>query len=1069
MFQIHSGDYADMIEAYKKLETVLEEERETLQAVVDKSEQSMSGNAIYAFQQGYKRTLNLGAYAKLMEHLKSMYTSMEELQPLMNQIIAEGKLLGEQLDSDDLLYPGVSDVVASSNSEIVLDDAYTNLITSGCDEVLDLGDSLKTSMETVFSYCEGLLDFSEEKTQLAEAYTCVKRVENFQIGFNRYVRGVRDLDDSLNADFQRLIVKEEQESGKNVEADLKQAAQYGQITELQAILEKDPTDWTDAECELLTKSWERAVDEGNIDTMSLILEGCVDEKSGRLDYYRMGIIRENSDGEAWVILDTLMQNELPAWSYADCIIEVSKEGGALTVLVTQDVLLEEDNTIKLTVGDTESEGSIVSTVEIVNRTADYSEETYEIAAGFLEKDEAGNYQFETILKQDAAAVGEKEKEILALLYEDKCRVIETASSRETKEEQFEITERFVEGLFRMQMYSEPTSIFISNGEEWIHTDYNIYADPKWTSSLMQYVQREDSVACLMLSGLQSYKKGQGENWQDITNENSLVNVKITPQLRGMTAQLEFVKTDALGSPKEDVIYVPSKVKIIDYLDTLDDEYFEHLKEMGYTEQTIVDTYMQARAVADEGFIDSIMKGEYKAAFLVNPEELSNDACYILPQYAARFYNTIDKNGYCEELETFINSMLYQDENEPLGYYHVDDYLKLMYTQSGKWREERIGDCYAGTIEMKDAKWYITMDILWGALYDQYCKGDICMPQDPLEGNAYYILGECMLQVKDVKVEGIDNIIFKLMLTDEAYKEEQSDCIIYNQREITVKPERNSAKMSQLNTELKIKELEKEIDKLWLDAALESGTYAVDIVKPGTGAKIRMALAVLDNDLGGVIENGMDTEEFENSKYAEVGPFIKPVLSTYKYNREWEELMKDLNETQQNEIATWFYAADTYDVSYYDLDGGMQLETVCMGQSVSDYATIQSIQQWNDEGFGGILQGHFPDKERAEIQDKIVYIAEGGTGITSYKMLNEEEKAAFNFFVYGTESGTEYESLLDIEPATFLKCVTVLEDCLEKEEFRDYIGVTEESYVWSGQQYFHDDVLREGVVYESVEE
>lgn len=450
MFKLNSRKYADMIEAYKKMENLFEEEKQYLLGEIEQNAETMEGSAVSGWKSGYIDFFGQGAYAEAMEAVKELRTSMEEMQPLVNRIVAEGLLFADQLDADEMIFPGSGEV--PGEEWIQLDEAYVGAVKSGCDQIEETRESLEKTMADIRELCDGIVDIGEEAAQFEEANRALKRVQTFREAFEKYVYDVRDLDESLRLDFAVLVDQERLESGKEMERTLSRLYSCVQEGELKAILEKDPLYWTDEENRIASAAWSAAVEEGDTEAIEQLLDACRDEESGRVDYHRMGVLREYTEGESREILSALMEDaeNLPEWTYAEYMIDVMKEDGSLTIVITQDVLLEEDNYFTVTM---DKEGEVHrGPFEFSHSKPSYDAYYYETAAGYMEKDEEGRYGFESLLKQDAGEVGEREKEVLSLLYQDKCRVVETASSRESREGQFEVAERFVEGMFRYQVY-----------------------------------------------------------------------------------------------------------------------------------------------------------------------------------------------------------------------------------------------------------------------------------------------------------------------------------------------------------------------------------------------------------------------------------------------------------------------------------------------------------------------------------------------------------------------------------------------------------------------------------------
>ncbi len=1040
MFQLHSGDYAAMIEAYQKLRNVLEEERENLQLILDNSRQAMSGAAINCWQYGYDNMLNYGVYEELIEQLDGMQSVMRDLQPLMNQMIEEGKLFAEQLESDVILNPSVRGSVENSDTVLLLEDEYANLISGECERILELGEDLNISMNTVFSHCGDLIELSYEKSQLENAYTHVKRVENLQTGFNRYVAGVRNLDEGLLVGFEKFRDASVIQKGIPLEINLKKAAGQGKISKLQAILKKDPTEWTQAECEMLARTWENAVTEGNIDTMETILNGCVDHENNRMDYFSLGSIWENCNGEPRWILESLMQNQLPPWKYAECMAEVREEEGVLTVFIMQDVLLEEDNTIRLTLGDLESGCGGMQEVNILSRTKSYSDDYYKIAESFLKQDAEGIYPFETLLRQGTEEVSEREKKILALLYEDQCRAIETAPDTEARKQQFAAAEKFVESLFYYQTRSLEG-----------RTEINLYTDQVWCRTLQGYLSDPGSFAFQMLETLGEYSRKEERGWIDF---KATVGATITPQVVGLTLQVNFMQTDLRCPPTRDTQYVSSQVRALQYAAAMEEDLTENLYTLGYTKNDIAVMFSMADSVEDALFIKNMLEEDYQQAFQTKPELLSDQAGFFLAFYMVNYLQFSEPDGSCPELEEILNQMIGQRAT-------AEEYLELLAVGSGSYRtlcefylmlgEEYLQNGMQGTTESpmlrngftdndfafeeERLRKIASFNVLMTALYSAFA--DKTVFEEKFTTKSYYEGGGAYLELSGLSVTPRDDLCVSFALMDTPTRQ------ALNITEIKTDMLWDSIQTSINGNLERLDKLHKKMEKATAKMGVDVTLSLLGFVFPKTAAAVQ-ALAdtgwsIVEGSTSGAVK-GITNEALLGqymTKGAKGG--TKVITSVLGGMEKLESIQLQIDDISRQEWVKWFCSGNQY-----QLNG----EPVYLGEQVSNYKVIQAIQDWNAYGCGVFLKDAIKEVEGVEIDPtNIPDVNDAIADAIADSNLSAEESEVVHFLIYGNSNPeAAYRSILEIDPEDFIKGTEKIREIF-KEEFRN-----DETVITAWQEY-----------------
>ena len=995
MFKVNCKDYSEMIEAYLALETVLQEEKENLSAQVEQSRQSMSGEAIETWHTGFTQVLDVGAFDEVVKQTQGIRSTMEEMLPLLCKMSELGRTFGDQLQSDEFIYPSSGGSCECRDEILEFNDICTNQITLDCEEVQTFGDCMYTLIGQMKDLCGDVVDFSDATSKIEEAHCQTKRIDNFITAFGFYVTGVRDLDESLRLDFTSLIDEDEVLSGVVYEAKLRTLTGSIQITQLEEVLEKDSHDWTQEDIEIVAKAWETAVKTRNVQVLNQILDGCQGGESGILNYDGLELLCAKTDGESKEILIALVQHQFPDLNYAECLIDIEEEEGILTITVTQDVLLEKDNVVRIIA---RGDGVVnISKSEICNFKLDYANDYYELAEDLLEKDETGRYKFEIIIEQDVEKASEKEKEVLSLLFNDKFAVIETAPSREAREQQFEISERLLAGIFRYECKFENRNVAS-----------NVYVDEEWREVLESHITDEAALANQMLKGLEDYQKMEGQGWY--TTHKVCADVTITPQMVGVTTKCNFYRPYLDYKIKEDMFYTACRERVIYHMDTLDEDARERLKRMKYSDEQLIGLYLLSDSVIDENFIDNLLKSEYREAFQTDPDELGNDVKYLLPLYASKLYLVTDDNGNYIEFEDFLNSMLYQNPDVLKGLWHTEAYINLMAEQSGLLMQTVVDE---RGMKKAEADWIASMDCLWKSFYHYYYS-DMNIRLINFEGDdLWYSKGETLLQIKNLDITSSKDISFVLMLCNQEYREDSEDFMVYKETDFKSNIVRTPSMTEQEATAQKFRTLDEKIEMLWQQQTIGTSLELLSLFYPDYVEPIQDLLEKMDQDIADSFMKMTNSEVLEQLQSNTLEASCKTVTGFMGYFDERKSLEKEKGRIASDAMLSWFCSGYTYEA------GGQK---VYFSNSISDYDVLCAIDGWNEEGLSSFMDLRTLGTEPLDGDTLIKKINEG----ESY---SDEEKEAMKFMVGGKPKGTKYTDITEIDGELFAESVIKLDELL----------------------------------------
>lgn len=397
---------------------------------------------------------------------------------------------------------------------------------------------------------------------------------------------------------------------------------------------------------------------------------------------------------------------------------------------------------------------------------------------------------------------------------------------------------------------------------------------------------------------------------------------------------------------------------------------------------------------------------------------------------------MDEKSQCDELENFINGMLYQDEIDYLP--RVENtsarkYITLMAEQSGLLGAYVLPEVYNGHMGREETEWTVSMDNLWKALYVLYDDGDIAYEETRIKDDPMYVWGDCQLQVKDFSINDDKEIDFTVMLCNKPYTGEwQAEYEEYFEKEISICPIRDPRGVDQVVLRDELKQLNERIDNLWVEHTVDTVTSVLSIYNPNAAAGLSLLTAIADGSASKSLDSITDFDGVE--KYEEGIPAtgIKVISGILGYSEAKNELLSQKDNLVLDGMTPWFYSAEVY------TEGN---EETYLSRNICDYDVIQGIKNWDRQGCASFVEGMTPAKYDAVMEQ------------LKNKELSEEQYEALGFMVCGNTMQTKYNSVLEIDGELFLDCVRIIDSELGegipnstpiRDQFQDKIGEMKEN-------------------------
>lgn len=288
----------------------------------------------------------------------------------------------------------------------------------------------------------------------------------------------------------------------------------------------------------------------------------------------------------------------------------------------------------------------------------------------------------------------------------------------------------------------------------------------------------------------------------------------------------------------------------------------YLKKLGYSSEYI--EYMKTNAItdADIGMLENIFAGHYKEAFDTPIDQLSEYMKMGLSAYSIKLCELFN-DGNVEELTKFTNGILYTDKDRCVyagNEYRPEDYFEILTVHTGFLRDLYTAQILSGDLYGEDVKNFSEnineMYSYWYALYAVMYDGDIKI--DPI---LWYSQGDCVVCLEDLKREG-DSISFDLNLYPTDYSE------ILNTQSVSSKVAWTPSESNGDYSLTTIKNIEKQMDNLWMTVPLDIALDALAIYCPEVGGVMKLICNQFSGlDMGSLLS---DAGEIDAVKDA-IGP------------------------------------------------------------------------------------------------------------------------------------------------------------------------------------------------------
>jgi len=160
-FRIKQSVVMQALDVYKKMEVLLEKEKEIQLQNVRNMDGSWKGNASLATQRIMLNFMENGSYGETYRQVKAMRESLESALPRINAMLVRCEEFPKQFKSNDYVPPYVP--AEGNNTEyndgiLSLDYDRIDSIKDACDKVMETTDSLTKSLADIVGECAGLID-----------------------------------------------------------------------------------------------------------------------------------------------------------------------------------------------------------------------------------------------------------------------------------------------------------------------------------------------------------------------------------------------------------------------------------------------------------------------------------------------------------------------------------------------------------------------------------------------------------------------------------------------------------------------------------------------------------------------------------------------------------------------------------------------------------------------------------------------------------------------------------------------------------------------------------------------
>lgn len=288
-FRIKQSVYRQALEIYRKMEALLQTEKENQQNNALTMKQNWASSSADTFLRENNLFLENGNYRSAYEQVKSMREVIEDTLPEVNALLARCEGFYDQLNSDSYvepIKPAGDDATIRNGGILSLNYDMIAVIKDRCDIISEENHTLRDTLKSIMNECRGEIDGTD--SYLAELETASKKIDrviNYRDSFQKYEAGIRALEFDLNVRLGALTqnTKEMYDIAGISEAELKSGIQdlediynplYMSEQELEAVMQQflaegniagmqqvanqifaqDVNDWNDAETEFIAET-----------------------------------------------------------------------------------------------------------------------------------------------------------------------------------------------------------------------------------------------------------------------------------------------------------------------------------------------------------------------------------------------------------------------------------------------------------------------------------------------------------------------------------------------------------------------------------------------------------------------------------------------------------------------------------------------------------------------------------------------------------------------------------------------------------------------------------------------
>ncbi|MBE5885258.1 MAG: hypothetical protein E7284_02510 [Lachnospiraceae bacterium] len=200
-FRIEQSSLIQALEQYREMKTVLEEERENLQNIISQESSKWQGAAAEAAVSSMNSFLQTGEYNEAYECVRKVRLCMEDTLDQVSALLVRCEDFPKQLESDtyiESMRPACGDYTLRNGGVLYLDYGKAMVIPDLCDQISEAAEYLGTVLKQSMEDCRGIIDdIDGYQNRVDAAVRKVKRVKNYKLSFQKYVQGIKALENDV--------------------------------------------------------------------------------------------------------------------------------------------------------------------------------------------------------------------------------------------------------------------------------------------------------------------------------------------------------------------------------------------------------------------------------------------------------------------------------------------------------------------------------------------------------------------------------------------------------------------------------------------------------------------------------------------------------------------------------------------------------------------------------------------------------------------------------------------------------------------------------------------------------